>query len=200
MPATIDFYFDFSSPYGYLAGTQIEALAAKHGRTVNWHPVLLGAVFKLTGGVPLASIPLKGEYSARDMARCARLLGVPFKLPSKFPIATQAAARLTVWAQQSDTTRAKELAAALYHAYFAEDCDISNPDVSADVAVVCGYERAAALAAMNDASVKDRLRQEMDEAIARKVFGSPYFIVDGEPFWGADRLDHVERWLATGGW
>jgi len=200
MPSAIDFYFDFSSPYGYLASTRIEAIAAKHGRTVSWHPVLLGAVFKLTGGVPLATIPLKGEYSARDMARCARLLGVAFKLPSKFPIPTQAAARLTVWARQSDAGKAKELAAALYHAYFAEDCDISNPDVCADVSAVCGYDRAAALAGLNDQGVKDLLRKEMEEAIERKVFGSPYFIVDGEPFWGADRLDHVERWLATGGW
>jgi 2-hydroxychromene-2-carboxylate isomerase len=200
MPAPIDFYFDFSSPYGYLASTQIEAIAAKHGRTVSWHPVLLGAVFKLTGGVPLASIPLKGEYSARDMARCARLLGVAFKLPSKFPIPTQAAARLTVWAQQSDPNRAKQLAGALYHAYFAEDCDISDAGICADVAAVCGYDRAEALAGLNDQAVKDRLREKMDEAIARKVFGSPYFIVDGEPFWGADRLDQVERWLATGGW
>ncbi len=200
MPSAIDFYFDFSSPYGYLASAQIDAIAAKHGRTVSWHPVLLGAVFKLTGGVPLTTIPLKGEYSARDMARCARLLGVAFKLPSKFPIPTQAAARLTVWAQQSDAGRAKELAVALYHAYFAEDCDISNPDVCADVAAVCGYDRADALAGLNDQSVKDRLRDEMNAAIERKVFGSPYFIVDGEPFWGADRLDHLERWLATGGW
>jgi len=200
MPAAIDFYFDFSSPYGYLASTRIDAIAAKHGRSVNWHPVLLGAVFRITGSTPLASIPLKGEYSARDMARCARLLGVPFKLPSKFPLPTQAAARLTVWAQQPDPVHAKHLAAALYRAYFAEDRDISNPEVCADVARACGYDRALALAGLNDQSVKDRLKAEMDEAVARKVFGSPYFIVDGEPFWGADRLDQVERWMATGGW
>jgi len=200
MPAAIEFFFDFSSPYGYLASTRIEDIAARHGRTVNWHPVLLGAVFRITGGAPLVSVPLKGDYSTRDMARCARLLGVPFKLPGKFPIATQAAARLTVWAQQADTEAAKSLAGALYRAYFAEDRDISDPEVCAEVAVACGYERAQALAGLNDSAVKDRLRAEVDEAVARKVFGSPYFIVDGEPFWGADRLDHVERWLATGGW
>jgi 2-hydroxychromene-2-carboxylate isomerase len=200
MPAAIDFYFDFSSPYGYLASTRIEDIAAKHGRGVLWHPVLLGAVFKLTGSAPLASVPLKGEYAARDMARCARLLGAPFKLPSKFPIPTQAAARLTIWAQQSSLDQAKQLAAALYHAYFAENCDISDADICADVAHVCGYDREQALAGLNDQAVKDRLREEMDQAIARKVFGSPYFIVDGEPFWGADRLDQLDRWLETGGW
>src|SRR5690606_28310302 len=86
MSAPIDFYFDFSSPYGYLASTRIDAIAARHGRSVDWHPILLGAVFKATGGAPLASIPLKGPYSERDMARSARLMEVPFRLPSRFPI------------------------------------------------------------------------------------------------------------------
>jgi 2-hydroxychromene-2-carboxylate isomerase len=200
MPTPIDFYFDFSSPYGYLASTRIDAIAAKHGRTANWHPILLGAIFKITGGAPLPSLPLKGDYAKRDMMRCARLLGVPFKIPAKFPIATQAAARMTVWAQGADATRAKTLAAALYRAYFADDMDISNPEICADVAGTCGYDRTQVLAAIGEQVVKDKLKAEVDEAIAHSVFGSPYVIVDGEPFWGADRLDQVERWLATGGW
>ena len=200
MPAPVEFYFDFSSPYGYFASTRIDAIAAKHGRTVVWHPILLGAVFKVTGGAPLPSLPLKGEYAGRDIPRCARALGLPFTFPAKFPIATQAAARLTVWAQGSNTERAKGLAQALYRAYFADNRDISNPEVCADVAAAHGFDRAQALAAINDQAVKDKLKNVVDAAIARKVFGSPFFIVDGEPFWGADRLDHVERWLATGGW
>lgn len=200
MPAPIDFYFDFSSPYGYLASTRIDAIAAKHGRTVDWHAILLGAVFRITKGVPLANIPLKGAYTERDTARFARLFGVPFKLPAKFPIPTQAAARVTLWAQASDPDRAKGLASALYRAYFAQDRDISEPEVCADVAAQCGYERSEAVAAMNDDAVKNRLRAEVDTAVERGVFGSPYFLIDGEPFWGADRLDQVERWLATGGW
>lgn len=200
MPAPIDFYFDFSSPYGYLASTRIDALAARHGRAVNWHPILLGAVFKVTGGAPLPSFPLKGPYATRDMARTARLMGVPFKLPTRFPIATQAAARMTLWVQGADPQGAKTLASALYRAYFAEDRDISQPDVCADVAAQCGYDRSQALAGINDADVKDKLRAEVDSAMARGVFGSPFFIVDGEPFWGVDHLDQVERWLATGGW
>jgi 2-hydroxychromene-2-carboxylate isomerase len=198
--APIDFYFDFSSPYGYLASTCIDAMAGKYGRIVHWHPILLGAVFRITKGVPLANIPLKGAYTERDTARFARLLGVPFRLPSKFPIPTQAAARVTLWAQAADAERAKGLAAALYRAYFVEDRDISEPEVCADVAEQCGYARAQAVAAMNDAAVKDRLRAEVDAAVERGVFGSPYFLIDGEPFWGADRLDQVERWLSTGGW
>lgn len=200
MSAPIDFYFDFSSPYGYLASTRIDALGAKHGRPVIWHPILLGAVFKVSGGAPLTTIPLKGEYSVRDMARSARLMGVPFRLPGTFPIPTQHAARLTVWLARGDEPGAKRLASALYHAYFADDRDISNPDVCADVAAQCGHDRDAAVAGMNDAAVKDALKTEVEQAIARKVFGSPFFIVDGEPFWGADRLDHLDRWLSTGGW
>jgi len=200
MSAPIDFYFDFSSPYGYLASTRIDAIGARHGRSVDWHPILLGAVFKTTGGAPLASIPLKGPYSERDMNRCARLLGVPFRLPSRFPIPTQAAARLTLWVKGADPVGAKTLAGALYRAYFADDRDISDPQVCADVAALCGYDRAQAAAGLNDARVKELLRAEVDDAIARGVFGSPYLIVDGEPFWGADRLEHVERWLAPGGW
>jgi 2-hydroxychromene-2-carboxylate isomerase len=200
MPAPIDFYFDFSSPYGYLASTRIEAIAARHARAVNWHPILLGAIFKVTGGAPLPAVPLKGDYAKRDMLRCARLFGVPFRIPTRFPIATQAAARMTLWALGSDAARGKALASALYGAYFADDADISNPEVCGDVARTCGYDRAQALGAIAEQAIKDRLKAEVDEAIARCVFGSPYVIVDGEPFWGADRLDQVDRWLATGGW
>ena len=200
MPAPIDFYFDFSSPYGYLASTRIDAIGARHGRSVDWHPILLGAVFKATGGAPLAAIPLKGPYSERDMARTARLMGVPFRLPSTFPIPTQAAARLMLWVKGADPQGAKALAAAIYRAYFAGDRDISDPGVCVEIAAECGYDRAQALIGLNDARVKDTLRGEVDEAMARGVFGSPYFIVDGEPFWGSDRLEQLERWLATGGW
>lgn len=200
MTNAIDFYFDFSSPYGYLATTRIDALGAKFQRHVHWHPILLGAIFKVSGGAPLTTIPLKGEYSIRDMARSARLYDVPFQLPSKFPIPTQHAARLTLWAQQQDDALGKRIAGALYRGYFADDRDISNPDVCADIAGESGFDRAAAVAGMNDAAVKDALKSEVEQAIERKVFGSPFVIVDGEPFWGADRLDQIERWLITGGW
>ena len=75
MTPPIDFYFDFSSPYGYLAAQKIEALAAKHGRAVDWHPVLLGVVFRQTGTAPLTDVPLKGDYSRRDFERSARFHG-----------------------------------------------------------------------------------------------------------------------------
>lgn len=200
MANPIDFYFDFSSPYGYLASTRIDALAAKHGRSVVWHPHLLGAVFKINEQRPLASIPLKSDYAARDLARSARLLKVPFKLPTKFPVGATAPSRAFYWLNDKDRALAKRLAQALYHAYFAEDRDISSPEVTCDIAARLEVDRVELAQALNDPAVKERLRTEVDAAIARGVFGSPYIIVDGEPFWGSDRLDQVERWLETGGW
>jgi 2-hydroxychromene-2-carboxylate isomerase len=201
MPAPIEFYFDFSSPYGYLASEKIEALAAKHGREVSWHPVLLGVVFKQTGAVPLLQIPLKGEYSQRDMHRSARFHGVDrFRVPTRFPIPSQAAARIVLWAAQRDPALAARVIHALYRAYFVDDRDISSPEVAVSVAASCGLDAAEARAAIEDPSIKDALKRANEQAIAKGVFGSPYIIVDGEPFWGLDHLDQVERWLATGGW
>ncbi|HET8610516.1 MAG TPA: 2-hydroxychromene-2-carboxylate isomerase [Burkholderiales bacterium] len=200
MPAPIDFYFDFSSPYGYLASQKIDAIAEKHERAVNWRPILLGAIFKITGSRPLANMPLKGDYSVHDMPRFARLLDVPFNMPAKFPIATQAAARAFYWAHDRDPQLARKLALALYHAYFADGRDISDPETVADIAGSLDIDRAQLLAALGDGAIKERLKNEIDAAIARKVFGSPFIIIDGEPFWGADRLGQVEHWLATGGW
>ena len=201
MAAAIDFYFDFSSPYGFLASEKIEALAARHGRRVDWHPVLLGVVFKQTGAAPLTQVPLKGDYSKRDMARSARFHGIDsFRMPSKFPIPSQAAARIVLWSRQRDPALAAKVVHALYRAFFVDDIDISNPDAAAAAAARSGVNAAAARAAIDDPAIKDALKQANDEAIAKGVFGSPFIIVDGEPFWGMDRLDQVDRWLATGGW
>lgn len=198
MTNPIDFYFDYSSPYGYFAAMKIDDLAAKHGRGVNWKPILLGAVFKVTGAQPLPTLPLKGDYAKRDIARSARFLGVEFKYPSKFPIASQAPARAFYWTHDRDPALARKLAKALYRAYFVEDRDISSPEVTADVAATLGLKRDEVIAALNEPAVKDRLKNEVDAAIKLGVFGSPYIVIDGEPFWGVDRFDQIERWLAQG--
>jgi 2-hydroxychromene-2-carboxylate isomerase len=200
MAAPIDFYFDFSSPYGYLAAQKIEALAAKHGREVDWHPVLLGVIFKETGAAPLTMVPLKGDYSRRDFERSARFHGITgFRMPPKFPIASQAPARIVLWLKASDPAQAARVAKALYRAFFTEGVDISSPELAASVAGREGVDATAARAAIDDPAIKDLLKREVDQAIARGVFGSPFVVVDGEPFWGLDRFDQVERWLATGG-
>jgi len=101
--------------------------------------------------------------------------------------------------QAKDPALANRVAKALYTAYFLDDVDISAPDAAVAVAAKEGVDPAAALAAIGDPAIKDQLKQEVDRAMARGVFGSPYVIVDGEPFWGLDRFDQIERWLATGG-
>ncbi len=200
MATPLDFYFDFSSPYGYFAATRIDALAEQYSRSTVWHPMLLGIVFKQTGGAPLPSIPIKGRYALRDIERAARWFGVPYRAPSRFPVSGTAASRAYYWLAGRDAATAKRFALAVFHAFFAEDRDISSPDTVADIAASLGHERAAAVEGMGSAAIKDRLRQEVEAAMARGVFGSPYVIVDGEPFWGSDRLDQLERWLATGPW
>ena len=200
MSKTMDFYFDYSSPYGYFAAMKIDDFAAKHGRSVNWKPILLGAIFKVTGAQPLPSLPLKGDYARRDIARSARFHGIAIKQPSKFPIASQAPARAFYWMNDRDPALARKLAKTLYQAYFVDDRDISIPEVTAEVAATLGLKSDEVLAAINDPAVKNRLRDEVDAAIKRGVFGSPYIVIDGEPFWGVDRFDQIERWLKTGGW
>jgi 2-hydroxychromene-2-carboxylate isomerase len=196
----IDFYFDFSSPYGYFAAARIEDIAARHGRTVTWRPILLGAIFKVTRQQPLPTIPLKGDYAKRDLDRTAKLLNLPFRLPTQFPISTTAPARAFYHLNNRDPALAKRLALALFVAYFADDVDISSPGNTADIAAHAGVDRQEMIDALNDPAVKDRLRHEVDAAVDLGVFGSPYIVVDGVPFWGSDRLDQVEKWLSTGGW
>lgn len=200
MAAPIDFYFDFSSPYGYFASTRIDALGAKHGREVAWRPILLGMAFKVTGGQPLPTLPLKGDYGKHDMARCARYYGIPFRIPMQFPVATQAPGRAFYWAADQDAKKAKQLAAALFRAYMEEDRDISSPETTAEVAAAAGYAREAVLAAVKSPEMKERLVNESQAALDKGIFGSPFIVVDGELFWGMDRLEQVDKWLATGGW
>ena len=200
MAAPIEFYFDFSSPFGYLASEKIDQLAAKYGREVMWRPFLLGAVFKITGGMPTMQVPIKGDYYKRDFPRSARYLGVEYRQPTVFPMNALVPSRVFYWLDPKDSVRARELARALYGAYFRDDVDISSAENTMAVAVKLGLNAHEVREGISDAAVKDRTRSEVEKAIAKGVFGSPYIIVDGEPFWGSDRLDQIDKWLATGGW
>ena len=200
MTAAVDFYFDFSSPYGYLASERIDALAARHGRRVAWRPFLLGAVFSTTGSEPLLNIPMKGDYARRDIERAARGLGVPLTWPDSFPFPSVAACRAFYWLSDGDPEKARDLAQALYRRAFGAGENISKPEAVIAAGEAIGVDPTALGNALRDPAVKDRLRREVDAAIAAGVFGSPFFLVDGEPFWGHDRLDAAERWLETGGW
>lgn len=200
MPAAIDFYFDFASPYGYLASLEIDALAAAHGRSVNWRPILLGAVFAVTGSKPNMQLPLRGDYLKHDIHRIARRQGAPLVWPAVTPVNGLAAARSVWWLSEREPATARRLAAALFHSHWGEGRDIGPADVVATVASGIGVDGAALLAAIAEQRIKDRLRAETDGALARGVFGAPFFIVGGEPFWGWDRLPMLAEWLTRGGW
>ena len=120
-------------------------------------------------------------------------------MPSKFPIASQAPARIVLWLKAQDPALAVRVAKALYRAYFVDDIDISSPDAAAAVAAREGVDAAAARAAIDDPAIKDALKREVEQAIARGVFGSPFVVRRRRAVLGARPLRPVERWLATGG-
>ena len=192
----LEFYFDFSSPYGYLAAERVDELAAKYGRKVKWRPVLLGVIFKATGAAPLTSVPFKGEYSKLDFVRSARFMGIPYNPPSRFPLPTQVAARAYYWLHDRDCAQARAFAKAVYRAFFVVDRDISDMNVVLDIARDVGADRAGVAEAVESAEIKDRLKSEVAMALEKGVFGSPYIVCDGEPFFGADRLPQLEARLA----
>ena len=200
MSKHLDFYFDFTSPYGYLGSNRIEALAAKHGATVTWHPILIGAAFKITGAKPLVELPMKKDYFVRDFLRSAQFYGVPFRIPSAFPVSGVPASRAFYWLKARDEKRAVALAKAIYKAYFVDDVNISEAENVVKVAAGAGHNADEVRDALNDQAIKDKTRAEVEAAIAKGVFGSPYAIVGNEAFWGVDRFDQLDRWLATRGW
>jgi 2-hydroxychromene-2-carboxylate isomerase/catechol 2,3-dioxygenase-like lactoylglutathione lyase family enzyme len=196
--APLEFWFDFSSPYGYLAAQRIEALAQRHGRSVDWRPMLLGVAFKAAGTAPLTDVPLKGPYSKRDFVRSARFHGIDeFRMPSRFPIPTQAAGRILLWAKSRDPASAAGVARALLRAYWVDDRDISNPDIAAAVAGTAGVDVGAARAVVDDPVWKEALKREVETGLARGVFGSPFVFADDEPFWGLDRFDQLDWFLGS---
>lgn len=200
MRSPIEFFYEFSSPYGYIGAQLIEEIGARYDCEIRWRPFLLGAVFQSEGTQPLVHYPLKGEYSKHDMERTARLHDIPLVWPPKFPFLSVNAARTVYWAGDIDPNWRKRLTLAFYNAAFARGQDISSVEGVLEVCKDEGLNPEEVKAAIADPVVKDRLREETQAAIDLKVFGSPFFIVDGEPFWGVDRLDQLDRWLETGGW
>ncbi|MGE5472235.1 MAG: 2-hydroxychromene-2-carboxylate isomerase [Bacteroidota bacterium] len=201
MAEAIDFYFDFSSPYGYLMSERIDALAARYGRRVKWHPILLGVIFQATGSAPLTlQNPAKAAYSLRDFARSARFMGIPYRHPDKFPLATQNAGRAYYWLHGQECALARQFAHVVYRALFVDNHDISSPDTVLDIAAQLGVDRIALAAALQAPEIKARLKEECDHALTAGVFGSPHVVIDDEPFFGADRLPHIEQWLESGGY
>lgn len=194
----VDFWFDFSSPYSYIASEWIEAAAARHGRVVRWHAFLLGPVFRAAELRSPVDHPVKREYALRDFERSARFAGVPYRAPPKFPLPTQNAARVFWWLEQSDPARAARWAHAGLRAMFTREVDLSDAIALRRLAGECDVDPDLAEQAWNDPVWKQRLKDETDAALTAGIFGAPTVIVDGEMFWGNDRRAQIERWLESG--
>ena len=160
--------------------------------------MLLGATFKAAELRPPASYPVKGAYMLRDFARSARMEGVPFTQPDPFPIPTQNAARVFWWLNEQDPQRAAAWARAGLAAYFVRGVPLNDVAALKGALADAGIDVAAAEAAWNDERWKQRLIAVNEDAVKRGIFGAPTIVIDGEPFWGNDRREQIERWLARG--
>jgi len=199
--APIEFYFDFVSPYGYLAATQIDDLAQRHARTVEWHPFLIGVtVMQVMGLKPLMDTPLKSEYLLIDRPRMAKILGVPLTIPDMTGVNSLAACRAFYWQNERDPEVARNLALRLLRRLWVEGRDITSADAVAEEAEAVGIDTVELRSGIEDPRVKALLRDAVDRAIGKNIFGSPFFMVDGEPIWGVDRLWMVEHWLKYQSW
>lgn len=199
MRPPIDFFFDFSSPYSYIANEWIDALAARHGRMVRRQAILLGATFQAAELKSPVAHPIKREYSLRDFARSARYEGVPFEMPSPFPIPTQNAARVFWWLhERQGADAAATWTRSAFRAFFVRGVALDDTAALSALVGESGFDAGAAATAWNDPVWKNRLRLANEQAVAAGVFGAPFFIVDGEPFWGNDRKPQIERVLTSG--
>jgi 2-hydroxychromene-2-carboxylate isomerase len=190
---TIDFYWEPSSPYSYLASTLIEALAQRLAARLQWKPILLGKVFEATGNRMNVAVPAKGNYMFDDLELLARHYRLPLSRPAVFPVSSVVVAR-AVLAAPAD--RQPELSKALMRAYWGEGRDVGQPAELRQVITAIGLDPDVILARTQDPAVKDELRRNTDEAIARGVFGAPSFYAKGKLFWGCDRLWLMEEWVA----
>ena len=202
MPAPLLFHFDFISPYGYFASLEVEALAARHGRTVEWRPMLLGvAVMKVMGLKPLLETPLKGDYVKRDVLRHARRRGLSIGRDLDAPVGNPLPpARALAWVRRHRPEWQASVAHAFYDAFWRRGLDLSTPEALKQAVLPAGIEAQLLADAAAGEEAATLLREDVQASLAQGIFGSPTIVVDGEPFWGVDRLPEVDAWLEKGGW
>ncbi|MBI3711650.1 MAG: 2-hydroxychromene-2-carboxylate isomerase [Burkholderiales bacterium] len=200
MSKRIEYWFDFVSPYAYLTTQVIEQLAKKYDREVDWHPMLLGVVFKHTNSTPLTMRPpVMADYHKHDMERSARFAGLPFVLPEPFPINTQNTARVCLWLKEAAPAQVGEFVRNVTRTYFSEPAALNDIAWLGQQVKAMGLDGEAAMAACENPYYKDLLKSACEEAVSKGIFGAPWLIVDGEAFWGNDRLPQLEKWLDSGG-
>lgn len=197
----IVFYFDPVSPFGYLGSVQIERVAARFGRQVEWRPVLIGVtILKVMGLKPLPETPLKGAYLRQDALRLAAYFDIPFRYHGLKGINSVDALRAFVLLNERDPALAKSFAQRIYERLWVRGQDITAPEDVAAEARLLGIDDAALMREIAEDRAKALLRAQVDAAIAAGVFGVPYFMVDGEPIWGVDRMWMVEHRLDHHTW
>ena len=194
MTRRVEFWFDFSCPYAYVASTRIEALAERARAELDARPMLLGGVFKARGTPQNLSAtlnPAKAAHNMNDMRRQAQMAGVPLKMPPGHPLRTVEALRclLAVGAPFMP------LAHRFYRAYWAEGRDIGQGEVVDEILREAGLDVRAVRGRASSDEIKGELRRRTEEAVERGIFGVPSCFVDDELFWGNDRLDMVEAAL-----
>lgn len=187
---SIEFFFDLSSPYSYLAATQLPAIAERTGARIEWKPFVLFAVFKATGNEMPARVANKASYMLADLARWVAHYKVDFKMSSRFPQNTISAERLVLAGEEQG--RAAETAMRCFRGMWVDDLDMNDPAVLRRLAEESGLDADKAMAAIESPAIKNRLRENTDRAIAKGAFGAPAIFVGDEHFWGNDRLHFVE--------
>jgi 2-hydroxychromene-2-carboxylate isomerase len=194
MSATLGFWYEFGSSYSYPAAARIEDAAAAAGVAVEWRPFLLGPIFARQGwrDSPFNLYPEKGRYMWRDLERLCADAGLPLRRPSAFPRNGLLAARIALIA--ADEGWCPAFSRAVYHANFAEDRDIGAPTAIAAILESLGCPADALLARAATPEVKERLKTQTADAMARGIFGAPSFTVGTELFWGNERLDQALEW------
>ena len=192
MAHTLDFFLEFGSTYSYPAAMRIAPLAAAAGVAVRWRPFLLGAIFKAQGwplDSPFNWQVAKGRYMWRDLARVCADLGLPFQRPNPFPQPSLLAARVAIVGLEDRW--GEDFCRAVYAAEFGAGRQIGDEQVIHDLLGELGVQPDAALARANSAAIKAKLREQTEDAERLGVFGAPSFVVNGELFWGNDRLEQA---------
>jgi 2-hydroxychromene-2-carboxylate isomerase len=197
--AHIDYYFSLISPWTYLGSRRLEQIAARHRATIRPLPVDLGRVFPVSGGLPLAKrAPQRQAYRLMELARWRDFLKVPLNIHPKFFPAneTQAAACVIATRLDHGDAKALELAHAIMHGVWAVDKNIADPATVKEIIASTGLDAEATLKRATQPDIATTRDEDTERAIALNVFGAPTYVIDGELFWGQDRLDFVERKLA----
>ena len=190
------FYFDYISPFSYLASRLIDKVAAKHGRDTDWRCISVNQIFRELNATPPGIAPRKSDYTFKDLTRLAAYFDIPISIPKKFPVACGPARQAFYHIKATDPELARAFASALLESYWTRGLDIGEQDGVLAAAAGTGVNETLLAAAMQDVEAKQQVKQEAADAATHGLFGVPFMVADGEAFFGADRIEFLDRFLA----